>query len=177
MRASSGILGVVLLATVAGCSGDKEPRLMNLRSTTRAPDEFAIVPTKPLEQPTSYSELPPPTPGGANRTDPTPEADAVAALGGNPKALARGGIPASDGGLVSYAARFGTNPAIRETLAAEDLQWRRDHNGRILERLFSVSVYYRAYRNQSLDQHLELERWRKIGVRNVGAPPDPEVQY
>jgi hypothetical protein len=42
-----------------------------------------------------------------------------------------------------------------------------------LERLFNVNVYYRAYKKQSLDQHVELERWRRAGVRNVGAPPDP----
>ncbi len=177
MRSAIAILGVVALAALSGCSGDADPQLMNLRSSTQGPDEFGILPTRPLEQPASYAELPAPTPGAGNLVDPNPEADAVAALGGNPGALSRGGVPASDGGLVSYAARFGTSPAIRETLAAEDLQWRRDNNGRILQRLFAVNVYYRAYRNQSLDQHLELERWRKAGVRNVGAPPDPQIKF
>jgi len=177
MRSAFAILGVVALAALAGCSGDAKPELMNLRSSTQGPDEFGILPTKPLEQPASYADLPAPTPGGANLVDPNPEAEAVAALGGNPAALSRGGVPASDGGLVSYASRFGASPAIRETLAAEDLQWRRDNNGRILQRLFSVNVYYRAYRNQALDQHLELDRWRKLGVRNVGAPPDPQIKY
>ena len=62
---------------------------------------------------------------------------------------------------------------IRDVLAAEDLEFRSRNRGRPLERLFNVNVYYRAYKKQSLDQHVELERWRKAGVRNVGAPPDP----
>ena len=51
------------------------------------------------------------------------------------------------------------------------LEWRRDNNGRILERLFNVNVYYRAYEDMSLDQQAELWRWRKRGVRTPSAPP------
>ena len=133
----------------------------------------AILPTRPLQLPEDLATLPAPTPGGSNITDPTPEADAVAALGGNPAALSRKGIAAGDGGLVSYAARFGVAKDIRDVLAAEDLEFRSRKRGRPLERLFNVNVYYRAYLSQSLDQQVELERWRKAGVKNVGAPPDP----
>ena len=42
-------------------------------------------------------------------------------------------------------------PACR-TCLSEDLEWRRDNNGRVLERLFNVNVYYKAYRKQRLDQ-------------------------
>ncbi len=35
------------------------------------PDEFAILPTKPLEMPADVAALPPPTPGAANRADPS----------------------------------------------------------------------------------------------------------
>lgn len=162
------VLGAAMAATLAGCSRDRQPELMNLRSQTRSPDEFAVLPGKPLEMPEDIAALPEPTPGLPNRTDPTPEADAIAALGGRPGSGVRG-----DQGLVSHVTRYGVNPAIRQTLASEDLQWRRDNNGRILERLFNVNVYYKAYRRQSLDQHAELERWRAAGARNVGAPPEP----
>jgi len=74
---------------------------------------------KPLTQPENYTELPQPTPGGANRADQTPLSDATIALGGNPAA----GIV--DGGLVNYASRFGRESTIREQLASEDLQFRR----------------------------------------------------
>jgi hypothetical protein len=73
--------------------------------------------------------------------------------------------------LARYAGRYGITPGIRQTLAAEDLEWRRDNEGRVLERLFNVNVYYRAYEIQSLDQVRELERWRARGVRTASAPP------
>jgi hypothetical protein len=34
-----------------------------------------------------------------------------------------------------------------------------------------VNVYYKAYKDQSLDQQAELFRWRKRGVKTPSAPP------
>ena len=96
----------------------------------------------------------------------------MAALGGKPGLLDRTGIAAGNGGLVSYASRFGQSADIRQVLAAEDADYRRKHNGRLLERVFNVTVYFRAYAPMALDQYAELERWRAAGARNVGAPPD-----
>lgn len=166
---------LVAAGLVSGCARDREPQLLNIRTTT--PDEFGILPTKPLETPEDYAALPAPTPGGSNRVDPAPHADAVAALGGNPAALARTGIPAADGALYRQATRYGLVPGIRPELAAADLEYRRANDGRLLERAFNVNVYFRAYRPMSLDQHAELERWRLLGVRTPSAPPDPEVEY
>lgn len=143
---------------------------MNVTSPGEGPDEFAIVPNRPLQQPESFTELPPPAPGAPNRVDPNPDADAIAALGGNPAAVSRG-IPASDSGLISHASRYGVGQNIRQTLAAEDLEYRRRKDGRLLERLFNVNVYYRAYRPMSLDKYAELERFRQAGVRTPSAPP------
>ena len=152
--------------TLAGCE-QGTPQLMNVRAQDRSPDEFAILPTRPLQTPPSYAALPPPTPGGVNRTDPQPEAEAIVALGGDP---ARGA--AGDGALIAAVSRYGRDAAIRRTLAAEDLDFRRRRDGRLLERLFNVNVYFRAYEPFSLDQHRELERLRRIGVRTVAAPPE-----
>jgi Protein of unknown function (DUF3035) len=170
MRAGYGraIIAFATMITLAACGGKGDPQLMNLRSG-QGPDEFAIVPPKPLELPASLADLPEPTPGGANRTDRNPEAEAVVALGGNPSAA--GGIPAGDSALYSHAARFGVDGGIRATLASEDLEFRRDNNGRILERIFNVNVYYKAYRKQRLDQQAELARWRALGLRTPSAPP------
>ena len=126
-------------------------------------------PPNPLEMPENLADLPEPTPNGSNRTDVNPLDDAVVALGGKPSAA--GGIPAGDSALYAHAARFGVEAGIRTTLADEDLEWRRDNNGRILERLLNVNVYYKAYRSQRLDQQAELVRWRALGVRNPSAPP------
>ncbi len=169
MQAARGtaIIALAAVLCLAAC-GKGAPQLMNL-TATEGPDEFGIVPPKPLAMPDSTAELPAPTPGGANRTDRDPEAEAVAALGGNPGA-AKG--PASgDSALYAHAARYGVEAGIRSTLAAEDLEWRRDNNGRVLERLFNVNVYYKAYLDQRLDQQAELARWRDAGVRTSSAPP------
>jgi len=180
MRSVSGTLGIALVTALAlgGCGGakDKQPELMHLRSTTSGPDEFGILPTKPLAMPDSLTELPAPTPGGANITDPTPQADAVAALGGNPERVTAKGRSAGDGGLLSHADRFGVDGKIRDQLAAEDLEWRRKHDGRLLERLFNVNVYLKAYRPMSLDQKAELDRWRQLGLRTPAAPPSGKAQ-
>lgn len=166
------VSGLILAGTLAGCSRD--PHLMNIETGQRSPDEFAIVPTKPLSMPPDLNVLPQPTPGGGNITDPTPEADAVAALGGNPGHFSQRGIGASDGGLVSYASRMGVDPSIRPQLAQADVEWRSRHSRRLLETLARTNVYLRAYRNMTLDAHQELERWRRAGARTPSAPPAPQ---
>lgn len=168
MRSARVVLafaGAALLA-LAACS-EKAPELMNLRSDSNGPDEFAILPPKALELPTSLADLPAPTPGGANLTDPQPQDDAITALGGKPPATS--GV--SDAGLYNYATRQGVTPGIRQVLAAEDLEFRKKNNGRPLERLFNLNVYYKAYVKMSLDQHAELQRWRAAGARTPSAPP------
>jgi hypothetical protein len=160
----SVVFGSALLI-LAGCSGD--PSLMNLRNDESGPDEFSVLPTEPIEIPDDLASLPQPTPGGVNRTDPDPEGDAIAALGGNVERAQR-----NAGDIVNYASRFGVSGDIRGVLAAEDLAFRDRNQGRILERLFGTNVYYDAYRNVSLDQYAELQRLRRMGVRTPSAPPE-----
>lgn len=163
---------IALMMTMLGlaaCSSD--PHLMSTHSSGSGPDEFAILPTKPLTMPTDLAALPTPTPGGGNLTDPTPQADAVAALGGNPGQLSAQGIGAADGALISYASRLGRDGAIRQTTAQEDLAWRSRHGRRLLEVLARTNVYYRAYDPMTLDSWAELERWRPTGVQLPSAPP------
>ena len=154
------------LVTLAACGGG-DPRLMNIRNTEAGPDEFSVLPTNPIVIPDDLTSLPPPSLGGTNRTDPDPQGDAIRALGGNPA----GGVgPAGD--VVQYAARFGISPDIRDVLAAEDLEFRQQNNGRVLERLFNTNVYFSAYREMSLDRYAELARLRRAGVRTPAAPPE-----
>lgn len=170
-------LGMVALAglLLAACGGGEDgPRLMHAGSDLRTPDDFSVLPTKPLQMPEDLSALPAPTPGGTSLADPTPMADAVAALGGNPAALSRQGVPGADSSLVNYTGRFGRDGTIRQTMASEDLAFRKANDGRLLERLFSVNVYSRAYEPYSLDAYAELERWRRAGARVPSAPPPAE---
>ena len=174
MRGTLGkiiLCGAVVLALTA-CDRNKQPQLLNLKQSGKGPDEFAILPTKPLQSPENYSSLPQPTLGGNNLADPTPFKDAVASLGGNPNRLNSNGIPASDTAVINHASRYGRDAAIRGRLASEDLEFRRVNDGRLLERLANVNVYFKAYREQALDRHRELERFRKLGVRTPAAPPE-----
>ena len=161
-------------AVILSACSKKDGKLMNLRSSGRGPDEFAILPTKPLETPKTYAVLPDPTPGGKNRVDLEPNADAVAALGGSRKAYDREGISAGDQGVVQTAARYGIASGIRTTLAEEDKEFRSKHRGKLLERLFGNTVYFQAYKDESLDRYAELKRLRRAGVRTPAAPPNPE---
>lgn len=164
---AAALTGLTLL-NACGVS-DRTPSLMNLRSESAGPDEFSILPTKTLQMPQDIAVLPTPTPNGTNLVDPNPANDAIIALGGTPRgadAPSRG-----DGGIITYAARNGVTGDIRAILAAEDLQFRQQNNGRLLERLFNVTTYFKAYRRQSLDQQAELARWRARGVATPSAPP------
>lgn len=162
-------VGIAASTLLGACASNKTPNLMNLRSDTNGPDEFAILPVKPLELPKDLAALPEPSPGGTNLVDPNPMGDAIAALGG--KQPAADAASRSDGGIVSYASRNGVSQDIRAVLAAEDLDYRKRNDGRLLERLFQVTVYFKAYRAQSLDQDAELARWRAKGVATPSAPP------
>lgn len=172
MRSSRWVVAMACAALMglAACARDSTPQLLNIRNTTDGPDEFGILPAKGLQLPEDLTALPVPTPGGENLTDPKPFDDAILALGGKP--VVAGGIPAADQGLYAHAGRYGTEAGIRQTLAAEDLRFRTRNNGRVLERLFNVNVYFRAYRRQSLDQYAELQRWRRAGVQTPSAPPE-----
>jgi hypothetical protein len=158
-------LALAAALTLAACSSDRDPQLMNLRNPSDGPDEFLIAPNKPLEIPEDVAALPTPTPGGRNLAGPSPQEDMFAALGGNAAAAAGG-----SGGLLAYAGRFGVSGNIRAELAVADLEFRRANNGRLLERLFNVPVYFDAYAPVALDQQAETERFRNAGIRTPSAP-------
>jgi len=160
------ILGSVLL--LAAC-GDKP--LHNLDARRNSPDEFLVLPSKPLEAPENYAALPEPTPGGSNRTDRNPQAEAVLALGGRPSSS---GIPAGDGALVSAASRYGVQGDIRETLAAEDEKQRKRAKIFANIKLFPVDRYAETYERQALDPQDVSTAYRRAGVPTPSAPPEDE---
>lgn len=171
MRLRNLGFGMLATASLMACSTD--PQLNNIHTASDGPDEFAILPTKPLSLPADLNTLPAPTPGGGNITDPTPQLDAVASLGGNPAALTVRGVGTNDGALIAYAARGGVTPNIREVTAAEDAAFRARRGRRPLEQLARTNVYYRAYRGQTLDPWPEFLRWRRAGAQVPSAPPPP----
>ena len=159
-----GLMAVTLLSA-CGDSG-----LRSLQSRSDGPDEFVIVPARPLEQPESFSALPTPTPGGFNRTDQRPIEDGIAALGGqatSPNAP----IPARDAGLVNHTSRFGRDTNIRSSLAAEDAAFRKRQRRLVNIRIFREDVYAQIYRRQSLDPAAVARQFQRAGIPTPSAPP------
>ncbi|UWR22197.1 DUF3035 domain-containing protein [Sulfitobacter sp. S190] len=163
---STGVL-VVTALLLAGCAN---VGLRDLRSDDDGPDEFGIQPVKSLQQPDSFSDLPPPTPGRSNRADRDPRAEGIAAVGGR-ATDPNGPIPARDGGLVQYASRLGVQAGIRAELAAEDADFRRRKARFAQYRILPVDRYAQAYEALALDPQDELERWKRAGARVPSAPP------
>lgn len=166
---------IFLTATiVAGC-GQRDGDVTLTRQTNlgSGPDEFSVLPGKPLSSPEDTTRLPEPAPGAPNRTDQDPLADGAAALGGT--RTAPGAAPAAgNAALVNHANRFGGTGAIRQTLAQEDREIRRDKGRAPLLRILPGDDYVRAYREQWLDPHDETRRLRNRGVMTPASPPDPE---
>ncbi|WP_299722296.1 DUF3035 domain-containing protein [uncultured Tateyamaria sp.] len=144
--------------------------LRQIQPRGEGPDEFIIVPAKPLEEPESFSALPEPTPGGFNRTDQRPLEDSVAALGGQ-RTSPNGPIPGGDGALVNHASRFGRDANIRATLAAADAQFRKRQARLTQIRIFPEDSYAQAYRREAIKPGRVAEQFRRAGIPVPTAPP------
>jgi hypothetical protein len=160
------IAGLLLGAfAVGGCA--EGGLAANLRSAGvgGSPDEFLVLPTRPLEMPTDLRTLPPPAPGTVNRVDYRPHSEAIAGLTG------RTGPVGTASGAPLVARVGAANPEIRVQLAVEDVEWRRTHRGRLLERWFSRDQDALVYRQQALPAPSEFDRMRASGLRVPPAPP------
>lgn len=167
--ASSVVLCLVMALGLSACG--ERGGLRDPRDPSAGPEEFSILPTKNLQAPDNYSTLPVPTPGQASLADPTPKADAVAALGGNPARVNASGIPNSDSALVASASRYGVPGNIRATTSAEDAEFRK-RRGRFTNiRLFKTDRYAQVYKRQILDSHRTLDTYRRAGRKTPSAPP------
>jgi len=161
MRLSRALLAMILGAAVAGCNN---PGLRDLDPPGEGPDEFSVLPVKPLTQPKDYAFLPAPTPGGGNLTDQNPRADAVVALGGNESALnPNAAIPSSDAALVTASSRYGV---------PDDEAFRKRRGRWTGLRLFPVDRYQQVYERQSIDPFVETDAARRAGVETPSSPPN-----
>ncbi|MEO0380318.1 MAG: DUF3035 domain-containing protein [Pseudomonadota bacterium] len=158
----------LLAVTVLAACENKGLRQIQPRGN--GPDEFIIVPAKPLEAPESLSALPTPTPGGVNRTDQRPFDDVVAELGGQ-RGSVDAPIPGSDVALVNHASRFGREANIRATLAEADAQFRK-RQGRFTQiRLFPQDTYAEAYRREAIRPGRVAAQFQRAGIPTPTAPP------
>lgn len=164
------LIGVFFAAiALAGCA---QKSLHDIRQTGEGPDEFSVIPAKPLNAPSDYAFLPPPTPGGANLTDRDPGGEAIAALGGKPSAARAGGVPSSDGALVTASSRYGVEQNVRSAVETEDAEFRRKRGRLTGIRLFPVDRYGQVYSKQTLDPFDQAERYRAAGAITPTSPPE-----
>lgn len=172
MRMRALILMMPILG-LAACGGyERDITLHDIRSSSSGPDEFAILPGKPLQAPPNFTDLPAPTPGAANLTDQNPLGDGVAAFGGKPERLVPGGVPAGDAALVRAASRNGVQPNIREELAAADEDLRRRKSRFTKIRIVRTDRYNDVYKRESLNPRNESNRFRRsTGIRTPSSPP------
>jgi len=161
------VCALIAVTVLAAC---ENKGLRQIQPRGEGPDEFLIVPAKPLETPESFSALPAPTPGGFNRTDQRPLEDSVASLGGQ-RSSPNAPIPGADGALVNHASRFGRDASIRATLAAADAQFRKRQSRLTQIRIIQEDTYAQAYRREAIRPGRVAEQFRRAGIPTPTAPP------
>ncbi len=162
--------GLMAALALAGCGGGGDDTSFVERISANnqtSPDEFAVLPQKPLELPEDLVNLPTPTPGAVNRTDLTPQKDVLVALSGRD---AKAPPVQSDGALIAALSRSGVTPDIRSQLAREDVIYQENNKGRLLERLFDRDTDFLVYEGMLLDASQEIARLRALGLQ---VPPNP----
>lgn len=171
-RIGERIGGLALLGALvlAGCAETEGARSLTLVGRNDGPNEFSLVPARPLQQPQDLTVLPEPTPGGPNRADRAPQAEAIATLGGDQSVLA-GPIPAADRALLANATRFGVDENIRRDLARDDAEYLRQPRGILRRRGVSPEEYLDAYDFMALDQATMNHVSRRVGTRTPGVQP------
>lgn len=169
MRIPGALLGIALpLAAIllGGCAEGGVAGTLRAAGVGTKPDEFLVLPTKPLEMPQDLAALPPPTPGASNRVDFHPHAEAVASLTG------RAG-PAGVTSAPALVARAGpADPNIRADLAAADVVYRQNNRGQLIPRLILRDDEKLIYEGLTLNAGAAFEQLRAQGV---GVPPAPPV--
>jgi hypothetical protein len=165
-----GPIAAMLLPAVLALGACSNGFAGSLRASGIAgkPDEFMVLPTRPLEIPQDLSTLPVPQPGTANRVDYQPETIAVAGLTGQ-----EGRVRTASGApLLARAGAASRDPQIRARLAQEDLEYRRSNNGRLLERIFSRNKEALVYEDMTLDAGSAYEQMRARGLVDTAPPPN-----
>ena len=114
----TGLVAATL--ALAGCGGNRTVQEM-IGYDRSTPDEFAVMPRAPLAMPTSFDQLPPPTPGQPRPQEAQPREQAEAILFGQGQKVSRSDAPAVvGGGAAAVLAKAGqARPDIRATVDQE----------------------------------------------------------
>ncbi|WP_424933767.1 DUF3035 domain-containing protein [Amaricoccus macauensis] len=167
-KVTYAVLLLPLALLLGGCGNGGLAGALRSSGVTSTPDEFLVLPTRPLEMPDDLAALPTPTPGQRSRVEYEPEAIAVAGLTGR-ESTAR---TANGTALLARAGVASNTPQIRQILAEEDVVYQQNHKGRLLEWVFSPDKESLVYRDMILDPGAAYEAMRARGVKVPAAPPE-----
>ncbi len=167
-KALNVVLVVAIIGGLSACNRSGSGRVLNLRQTALAPDEFLVVPQKPLQTPADLTTLPAPEPGEPDLVTIDFERNLLAALGGTEPSA--GAVPARDGAFVdAVRSSGGSTPDIRAVLRDEDQAFREARKGR-LARLEKRRQAVSLYEKMLLDAEAEAFRLRSLGVKTPALP-------
>jgi len=164
-RPTTLIFMLAVGVSVSACGGSDPvfDRDGEFRLRTAGPDEFAIIPTKPLEIPEDTVSLPEPSVGAKNRVDLEPQTDAILALGGQPDRLASTNIAADEQALVAVASRNGVVENIRDIVDEDSKKNTRKPN--FFERWLGRDGRLQTYKSESIDPAAVTDRLRRQGIK------------
>jgi hypothetical protein len=157
---------VIAPLALAACGDGGIAGTLRSSGVTSTPDEFLVLPTRPLEMPENFTALPSPTPGAVNRVDIQPHVEAIAGLTGAP------GPAGNADGTVLVAEAGPRQPGVRQALAIEDVEWRNTHHGLLIPRLIAKDKDTVTYQPMILDSAAEFLRLRAAGIEQPPAPPE-----
>lgn len=165
-RAARIALLIGAAAVVAGCSSGREG-VGNLLGITRgSPDPFNVYPRAPLQVPQDLATLPAPQPGAASPLEPTPIADAQAAIGNAGAPVAVAGPSQGEVALLATAGANEADPDVRRTLAEDPALQR--------EREFAFRTFFGYKVPDGTEKDLlEPREERKRLLEQGGAAPNP----
>jgi len=129
-----------------------------------APDEFLVLPQKPLEMPSDMTALVEPDPSARSRVALDPHASAKRALGGTGAGYKATG---TDNAILAAARIRPVDPNIRQELRTEDNKKRARPSGFVgFLDLFRITPREQTiYNDEKLDARAELLKRRQQGVR------------
>ncbi len=176
VKRAASALAILTLAACGGSEGVKQAeeqgiyddrfQLANLSSILRsAPDEFSVVTKRPLELPGNFDTLPVPEPGKVSSRDPNPQADARAALLSQPASPVPASLAPSTTETAILSSVAPADPAIRQTLAAEQAEYNDNQEVYLLDRIFPSLREARDDSNrEQLDGNAERLRLLESGA-------------
>lgn len=181
-RSPLGTAALLAVLALAGCSQIGDP-IEAIGARRPAPDEFKVVPRKPLVVPPTLAQataLPTPDPGRPSPLEPDPAADAVAALTGTtatPRPTATTSISAGESALLSAADAASSNPEIRTQLESDRLAAETADANEPYEPPSLVELFFgKDEEEEALDPAIALDaiaESQRLQREGVAAPNDP----